>query len=281
MIVAGPAALPWRRRCELLDVWPSAFYDWRSRGASPRDAENAQIVTEIRRIHAEVDPHYGSPRLPDELAARGWRCGRNRAARLMHEHGIRAKQRRRFVVTTDSNHSLPIAPNLVQQEFTAAAPDALWMADITYIPTVSGWAFLAVVLDAFSRRVVGWAVDAQIGTPLVARALDHALRGRRPPPGLVHHSDQGSQYASQAYRAVLTAAGIHSSMSRRGNCYDNAVVESFFHTLKIERVYDRHYYTLEEATTDIHQYIDFYNRVRRHSTLGNVSPIVYELQKVA
>ena len=250
------------------------------RVTAPR--RNAQLVGELRRIHASVDRTYGSPRMPGELAARGWRCGRHRAARLMRAHGIRAKQARRFVVTTDSTHGLPVAPNLVAQQFTAAGPNQLWMADITYVPTDAGWAFLAVVLDAFSRRVVGWALERQLSTGLVQAALARALATRRPPAGLVHHSDQGCQYASAAYRAILATAGMRCSMSRRGNCYDNAVVESFFCTLKVERVYDRHYATLEEAQADLHHYIEaFYNRVRRHSTLGYVSPVVYELQQAA
>jgi len=281
-ILAGPATLAVARRCALLSVSRSGFYAWCRRPTCRRAAENAHLVAEIRRIHATVDRTYGSPRMPGELAARGWRCSRHRAARLMRAHGIRAKQARRFVVTTDSTHDLPIAANLVQQQFTAPQPNQLWMADITYIPTDAGWVFLAVVLDAFSRRVVGWALDRQLGTGLVQAALTRALTTRRPPAGLVHHSDRGCQYASAAYRATLAAAGLRASMSRRGNCYDNAVVESFFRTLKVERVYDRHYTTLQEAETDLQQYIEgFYNRVRRHSTLGYVSPVVYELQKVA
>lgn len=282
MILKGPTALAMARRCALLGVSRSGFYAWCHRPTSCRAVENAHLVGEMRRIHASVDRTYGSPRMPGELAARGWCCGRHRAARLMRAHGIRAKQARRFVVTTDSTHGLPVAPNLVEQQFTAARPNQLWMADITYVPTDAGWAFLAVVLDAFSRRVVGWALERQLTTGLVETALARALATRRPPAGLVHHSDQGCQYASAAYRASLATAGIRCSMSRRGNCYDNAVVESFFCTLKVERVYDRHYATLEEAHTDLHHYIEaFYNRVRRHSTLGYVSPVVYELQQAA
>lgn len=281
-ILAGPVALPIGRRCALLGVSRSGYYAWCRRPTSRRDAENALLVEAMREIHASVGHTYGSPRMPGELAARGWRCGRHRAARLMRAHGIRAKQARRFVTTTDSTHGLPIAPNLVQQVFTAAQPNQLWLADITYVPTDEGWAYLAVVLDAFSRRVVGWALERDLSTDLVRTALARALATRRPPAGLVHHSDQGCQYASTVYRAVLTAAGIRCSMSRRGNCYDNAVAESFFATLKVERVYDRQYATLEEAQADLTEYIEgFYNRVRRHSTLGYVSPVVYELRKAA
>lgn len=281
-ILAGPIALPIGRRCELLGVSRSGYYAWCRRPASHRAAENALLVEAMRQIHVSVGHTYGSPRMPGELAARGWRCGRHRAARLMRAHGIRAKQARRFVVTTDSTHGLPVAPNLVQQVFTAAQPNRLWLADITYVPTDEGWAYLAVVLDAFSRRVVGWALERDLSTDLVRAALARALATRRPPAGLVHHSDQGCQYASTVYRALLTAAGIRCSMSRRGNCYDNAAVESFFATLKVERVYDRHYASLEEARADLTEYIEgFYNRIRRHSTLEYVSPVVYELLKAA
>ena len=220
--------------------------------------------------------------MPAELAVRGWRCSRNRAARLMQGAGLRAKQARAFVVTTESQHRLPVAPNLVQQKFQAAGPNQLWMSDVTFIATDEGWAFLAVVLDAFSRRVIGWALGAHLTADLVQAALQQALAVRTPSADSVHHSDRGSPYASHSYRALLATAGLQCSMSRPGNCYDNAVVESFFRTLKVERVYDRRYATLEAAQRDLAQYIEvFYNRVRRHSTLGYVSPVVYELQKVA
>jgi len=281
-VLQGPPALAIGRRCALLGVSRSGFYAWCGRSTSPRAAENAQLVQVMREIHATVDRTYGSPRMPAELAVRGWQCSRNRAARLMRVAGLRAKQARAFVVTTESQHRLPVAPNLVQQVFQAAAPNQLWMSDVTFIATEEGWAFLAVVLDAFSRRVIGWALGAHLTTDLVQAALQQALAARTPTADSVHHSDRGSPYASHSYRALLATAGLQCSMSRPGNCYDNAVVESFFRTLKVERVYDRRYATLEAAQRDLAQYIDiFYNRVRRHSTLGYVSPVVYELQKVA
>ena len=281
-MLQGPPALAIGRRCALLGVSRSGFYAWCSRSPSLRAAENAQLVQVMREIHATVDRTYGSPRMPAELAVRGWQCSRNRAARLMRGAGLRAKQARAFVVTTESQHRLPVAPNLVQQVFQAAAPNQLWMSDVTFIATEEGWAFLAVVLDAFSRRVIGWALGAHLTTDLVQAALQQALAARTPTADSVHHSDRGSPYASHSYRALLATAGLQCSMSRPGNCYDNAVVESFFRTLKVERVYDRRYATLEAAQRDLAQYIDiFYNRVRRHSTLGYVSPVVYELQKVA
>ncbi len=281
-MLQGPHELSIGRRCALLGVSRSGFYAWGSRGPSLRAAENAELVRVMRAIHVEVDRTYGSPRMPAELAVRGLRCSRNRAARLMRAAGLRAKQARRFVVTTDSRHRLPVAPNLVAQDFAAGAPNQLWMSDVTYLATEEGWAFLAVVLDAFSRRVVGWALGRHLTTELVQAALQQALVTRRPGRAAVHHSDRGSAYASHSYRALLATAGLECSMSRSGNCYDNAVVESFFRTLKVERVYDQRYATLEEAQRDLAQYIEvFYNRVRRHSTLGYVSPVVYELQKVA
>lgn len=281
-MLQGPVALAIGRRCTLLGVSRSGFYAWCQRPSSPRAAENADLLRAMWEIHRTVDRSYGSPRMPAELAARGLACGRNRAARVMRAGGLRAKQARAFVVTTDSQHRLPVAENLVQQEFTAAAPNRLWMSDVTYIATDAGWAFLAVVLDAFARRVVGWALGPQLTADLVQAALQQALMGRTPAAGAIHHSDRGSVYASHSYRALLATSGLRCSMSRAGNCYDNAVVESFFRTLKVERVYDRRYVSLDAAQADLAQYIEvFYNRVRRHSTLGYVSPVVYELQRVA
>lgn len=281
-MLQGPAELSIGRRCALLGVSRSGFYAWGSRGPSLRAAENAELVRVMREIHVQVDRTYGSPRMPAELAVRGLHCSRNRAARLMRAAGLRAKQARRFVVTTDSRHRLPVAPNLVQQDFQTEAPNQLWLSDVTYLATDEGWAFLAVVLDAFSRRVIGWALGRHLTTELVQAALQQALAARRPSPAAVHHSDRGSPYASHSYRGLLATAGLACSMSRSGNCYDNAVVESFFRTLKVERVYDQRYATLEDAQRDLAHYIEvFYNRVRRHSTLGYVSPVVYELQKVA
>jgi putative transposase len=217
-----------------------------------------------------------------ELVDLGLACGRHRVARLMRTHGIRAKPARRFRGTTDSRHGWAVAPNHVGRQFSAAGPNALWMGDVTFIPTAESWAYLAVLLDAWSRRVVGWAVGPELRTALPLAALGRALRGRHPGPGLVHHSDRGSQYASAAYQAVLERHGLTSSMSRSGDCWDNAVVESFFHTLKVERVHERRYRTWDEVREDLEQYIEvFYNRRRRPSTLGQISPAMFELQSVA
>jgi putative transposase len=281
-IVTTPSPLPLGRRCELLGVSRSGFCAWRRRGASHRALTNRQLVRAIREIHTEVDRSYGSPRMQRELVGRGLGCGRHRVARLMRAEGIRAKQARRFRVTTDSRHGLAVAPNHVGRQFTAAGRDQLWMGDVTFIPTAEGWSYLAVLLDAWSRRVVGWALGPELTTALPVTALEQALAARRPPRGLVHHSDRGSQYASAAYQAILERHGLQASMSRSGDCWDNAVAESFFHTLKVERVHDRRYATWEEARADIADYIErFYNRQRRHSTLGYLSPAMFELQQAA
>jgi putative transposase len=281
-ILATPSPLPLGRRCALLDVSRSGFYAWRRRGASRRTLTNRQLVRAMREIHAEVDRSYGSPRMQRELVGRGLACGRHRVARLMRVEGIRAKQARRFRVTTNSRHGLAVAPNHVGRQFTAPGPNQLWMGDVTFIPTAEGWSYLAVLLDAWSRRVVGWALSPELTTALPLAALERALATRRPLQGLVHHSDRGSQYASGDYQAVLAAEGIVCSLSLRGNCWDNAVAESFFHTLKVERVHDRRYATWQEAHTDLAHYIErFYNRQRRHSTLGYLSPAMFELQQAA
>lgn len=278
--IASPLSLD--RRCALLDVSRSGFYAWRRRPLSARAQANRSVVAEIRRIHAEVDRSYGSPRMQPELRARGLRCGRHRIARLMRAHGIRAKQARRWRVTTDSHHGFAIAPNRLGRAFTAPAPNQVWMGDVTYIPTSAGWCYLAVLVDAFSRRVVGWAVGTQLTAALPLRALERAVAHRRPAPGLLHHSDRGIQYACTAYQTVLQQHAMISSMSRRGDCWDNAVVESFFHSLKVERLHERRFVTPEQVEVEVGDYIErFYNRERRHSTLGHVSPVVFELRHVA
>jgi putative transposase len=276
------SSLSFARRCALLGVSRSGYYAWCTRPLSARVLVNQAIVAAMQQIHREVDRTYGSPRMCRELCARGLACGRHRVARQMASHGIRAKQARRYRVTTESVHSLPVAPNRLQQQFTVPAPNRVWMADLTYVRTQEGWSYLAVILDAFGRRVVGWAVGRDLATDLPRRALEMALALRRPEPGLIHHSDRGVQYASHEYQAVLAAHAITPSMSRRGNCWDNAVVESFFRTLKVERLHDRRYVTRDEAYQDIADYIErWYNRLRRHSTLGHLSPVMYELRHAA
>jgi transposase InsO family protein len=256
----------------------SAFYAWSKSTPSKRQVANERVLAEIRAIHSEHEARYGSPRILDELRDRGHEVGKHRVARLMRENGIWARIRRRFRHTTDSNHRLPVAPNLLEQNFTATAPNQAWVGDITYIWTAEGWAYLAVLLDLYSRRVVGWALRKSLSRELALAALDHALTCRRPPPGLVHHTDRGSQYASQQYRSVLHQHDARCSMSAAGNCYDNAVAESFFATLKKELVHGCAFETRSEAYDAISNYIEnYYNAKRRHSAAGNQSPINFEL----
>ncbi len=265
--------------CDLLEVSRSGYYAWKNRKPSDRAKENATLEAEIEAIHKQSRQTYGSPRVHAELRARGLEVGRNRVARLMQENGICGRQRRKFKKTTDSNHDFPIAPNILDRDFTTDAPDKAWVADITYIWTAAGWLYLAVVLDLFSRRVVGWSMADHMKTELVLDALRRALGHRAPSgDGLMFHSDRGSQYASGDYRKALDVAGISCSMSRRGNCWDNAVAESFFSTLKMELIYNNEFFlTYESAQTDIAEWIEvFYNRQRRHSTIDYVSPVDFE-----
>ena len=268
--------------CRLLGVKRSTYYAWRRRPESRRTKEARLLLIEIEISHKASGRTYGSPRVHEDLQKRGIPCGRNRVARLMRERGIRAKQARRYKATTDSNHNHPVAANLLDRQFDVDELDRVWTADITYIWTREGWLYLAVILDLFSRRVVGWSMSNRIDGQLTLTALRAALWSRKPPPGLLHHSDRGSQYACADYRDLLDEHGLICSMSRKGNCWDNAVSESFFKTLKVERVNDHDYWTREEAKTDITDYIErFYNRKRRHSYLSYISPVEYELQNAA
>jgi len=251
--------------CSALEVSTSGYYAWRTRSQSQREQENQELLERTRAIHAD-------------LVSQGIRCNPKRVARLMRLNGIRAKQhKRRRVRTTDSAHDLPVAPNVLNRQFEADAPNQKWVTDITYVSTDEGWLYLAVVLDLFSRRVIGWSMTSTLCTLLVKDALLMAIAERRPEAGLLHHSDRGSQYASAEYQTVLNDHHLVVSMSRAGNCYDNAPVESFFGTLKCELTHHRHYRTRAEARQDIFEYIEvFYNRKRRHSSLGYLSPVEYE-----
>ena len=268
--------------CANLEVSPSGYYDWQKRQSSPspRAAENETLAKEIHEIHAKSRQTYGSPRIRMELLKDGRRHGRNRIARLMKEDGLCGRQKGRHrVQTTDSNHDEPIAPNRLAEAPKPTAPDQVWVADITYIQTREGWLYLAAILDLYSRKIVGWAMSDRIDTALVLQALGMALLHRHPPRELLFHSDRGVQYASAQYRHALCAAGLVASMSRRGNCYDNASMESFWSTLKMELVYRRDFLTRGEAKTQIFDYIEcFYNRQRSHSSLNYRSPVDFELQ---
>jgi len=269
--------------CEALGVSPSGYYDWLGRQTqpSPRTAENAQLRQHIQQIHQASRQTYGSPRIRAELARQGHAHGRNRIARLMHLDGLVGRQQRRFrVLTTDSRHDQPVAPNRLAELAPPTGPDQVWVADITYIPTAEGWLYLAGLLDLYSRRIVGWAMGPDLDTLLVLRAWQMALAHRQPPQGLVFHSDRGVQYASQAYRQALVAAGALASMSRKACCYDNATMESFWSTLKLELVYRTEFSTRAQATQAIFDYIEaFYNRRRLHSALDYHSPVDFENQK--
>jgi putative transposase len=265
---------PVRVICDALSVSPSGFYAWRSRPESPRKIANRVLLANIRRVHAQHRERYGAPRIHAELRAEGHAVNRKRVARLMRQNGIRARVPRRYrVCTTDSKHTLPVAENLLNQNFVADRPDRVWLADITYIPTAEGWLYLAVLLDLFTRKVVGWAMRDHMRAELTIAALTMAIQRRRPRVGLVHHSDRGSQYAAGDYRAILQAAAITQSMSRKGNCWDNAPMESFFGTLKTELVHQREYPDRDAARRDLFAYIEgYYNRQRRHSAIGYITP---------
>jgi transposase InsO family protein len=273
---------PVRLLCLYLKASPSGFYDWEQRQESPcaRALENQSLAREIDQIHARSRKTYGAPRIERELRKRGRRHGRNRVARLMREKGLRGRQKGRYrVQTTDSNHDQPIAPNRLAAAPKATAPNQLWAADITYIETKEGWLYLAAILDLYSRRIVGWAMGERIDTALVLSALAMALLHRNPPANLIFHTDRGVQYASGDYRQALENAGLIASMSRRANCYDNATMESFWATLKLELVYRRAFDTRAEARRQIFHYIEtFYNRQRAHSALDYHSPVDFELK---
>ena len=266
--------------CRILKVARSGYYAWRDRPASAREQRRAELVKQIRRVHADSRGTYGSPRVTPELNERGIRVCENTVARYMREDGLFVKPRRRFFPrTTDSDHAHPIAPNRLDRDFAADAPDRKWACDLTYIFTEAGWLYLSVVIDLFSRKVVGWSMSDDLKAAGVAEALEMALTRRKPAAGLLHHSDRGVQYACDLYRQLLDRHGIAVSMSRPGNCYDNAVAESFFGTFKAELVHREHYRSREEARASIFQWIEcWYNRRRRHSSLGYLSPEAFEAQ---
>lgn len=271
-------AYPVRRQCQVLEVAESGYYAWLHGQPGARQQADAALLGEIRAIYQRNRRLYGSPRIHAELKKQGWQCSRKRVARLMRQaHLVSVRQRRRRVQTTDSKHPYPVASNRLDRQFEAQRPDQKWVADITYIPTLNGWLYLAAVLDLFSRRIVGWAMSARCDTPLVQNALAMALAQRQPQGDLLHHSDRGSQYAAQAYQALLAQHHITVSMSRKGNCYDNAVMESFFHTLKAECV-DLHLFrSRTHARSVIFQFLEvYYNRQRSHSALGYCTPVAFE-----
>jgi putative transposase len=255
----------------------SGYYYWKTKKKSNRQQERERIIPKIKEIHRQTKASYGARRISAELESQGESCGRTKAASLMKLAGVAAKQKKKFKVTTDSKHNLPIAPNLLKRNFEVPEPDIVYCSDITYIWTNEGWLYLAVVLDLFSRQVVGWSMSNRIVKKLVLDAFLMAVWQRRPEPGLVFHSDRGSQYCSNDFQKALKNNRMLSSMSRKGDCWDNSVAESFFASLKIERVFDSVYRTRAEARRDIVDYIEmFYNSKRRHSYLGYLSPKEFE-----
>ena len=268
--------------CRVLGVSPSGFYAWRERPPSKRRVDDIRLAREIRVIFREGRGVCGSPRVFEEMKARGYRLGRKRVERLMRAEGLKAMLPKRFRRTTEAAHDLPVAHNQLDRRFDVGERDQVWATDITYVRTHEGWLYLAVVMDLWSRRIIGWSMEPHMRTELVDGALSMALGNRRPKCGVLHHSDRGSQYASFAYQRKLRAAGMQCSMSRRGECYDNAVVESFFGTLKRELVYRHLWPTRMSARRALHEYIEvFFNRRRRHSYLGYVSPAEFEKQSLA
>jgi putative transposase len=276
-IAAEKAGFPVALMCRVLAVSRAGFYAWRQRPVAKRTRQDQVLAVAVATIYAEHHGRYGSPRVQIELRERGQRSGRKRIARLMRAQDLCARPKRRYRTTTDSRHRLPISPNLLARRFTVAQPNTAWVTDMTYLWTPEGWLYLAVIIDLFSRRVVGWSMSERIDRQLALDALRMALAQRRPARGLIHHSDRGSQYASGDYQQLLAKHGLRGSMSRRGDCWDNAVAESFFASLKLELVYQVQWRSRPEARTAIFEYLEaFYNRRRRHSSLGYLSPVDFE-----
>jgi putative transposase len=266
--------------CTTLAVSRSGYYAWRGRQESSRSVANRQLLDQIRHEHERSRQIYGSPRIHAVLKSKGASCSRNRVARLMRQAGIRSKVSRRYRRTTNSKHHHKVAENVLSRDFCRANPNEVWVSDITYIATDEGWLYLASTMDLFSRRVIGWSMGPTLEASLTVDALQMAIDQRSPPVGLLHHSDRGVQYAADAFQLLLEQHGVVPSMSGKGNCYDNAVQESFFHTLKTELCHHEHYRSRAEARASVFEYIEvFYNRCRVHSTIGNLSPAAFERQQ--
>ena len=277
MIDENRLVFPLEKMCRALEVSRSGYYAYKKRPKSQRRIDNEKLLIEIKRVFLDNDRNYGSPRVWDALQKINIPCSLNRIARLMHENGIVAVQRRKFKATTNSKHNWPVAPNLLERHFKVDEPNKIWVTDITYIWTWEGWLYLSFVLDLYSRGVVGLAMSERITDDLTQSALKQAIGRRNPMAGLIHHSDRGSQYASGDYQALLTKHAITPSMSRKGDCWDNAVAESFVHTLKVEKIHRYRFKTRDEAKSKIFEYIEmYYNRKRTHSSLGYMSPFNYE-----
>jgi putative transposase len=260
--------------CRAMGVTRGGYWSWVRRRPGPRQQADEVLLADIRRVYAEKRRRYGSPRIYGELKKQGVVCGHKRVARLMRENAIRAKHRRKYKpMTTDSDHNLPVAPNILDRKFTRQRPNEVWVADMTSIATDEGWLYLAAIMDLYSRRIVGWAMGDRIDRHLPLRALHMAVQRRQPPRGLLHHSDRGSQYASGDYQKALAQDGMVCSMSRKGNCWDNAPMESWFHTMKVELIQDEVYRSRKEAMAAVFEYMEvFYNRQRAHTGIGGLTP---------
>jgi len=266
-----------QKMCRVLQVSSSGYYCWRKAVESKRQKENKKLLWQIRLVHKKHKGRYGSPRITEELQDNGYSCSENRIAGLMRKNDIAAKTKRKFKLTTNSKHSLPIAENIINGKFSASSPNCLWASDITYIWTTEGWLYLCAILDVFNRQIVGWSMDNRMTQKLVINALQQAVWRRKPDSGCIFHSDRGSQFAGQEFRKLLKKHEFVQSMSGKGNCYDNAIIETFFHTLKTELVYFESYPTRNEAKRSVFEYIEmYYNRIRRHSALNYKSPVDFE-----
>ena len=279
LIDANKAIMPTEQMCAMMQVSASGFYAWKNRTPCQRQKDDMVLLAHVRSQFAVSNGTYGYPRMHVELCEDGLVVGRHRVARLMRENGLKAHQKRRFKKTTDSHHNCPVALNILDQNFFCGGPDQKWGADISYIWTAEGWLYLAIVLDLFSRRIVGWATSDRLKKDLAISALRKAISMRSPPSGLIHHSDRGSQYCADDYRRLLQSQSFIASMSGKGNCYDNAMVEAVFKTIKSELIWRASYTTRSQANLALGRYIDgFYNPCRRHSALGYKSPITFEAE---
>lgn len=275
-------AWPVTLMCSVLEVSASGYYAWRRRGPSPRVILNQVLDNHIAKIYWQHKGRYGAPRIWEELQARDIPCSENRVVRRMQGLGLKAVQSQKFKATTDSDHGKPVAPNVLQQDFTASRPNEKWVSDITYVWTGGGWLYLAVVMDLYSRAIIGWSLQQRMTQQLVCDALTMALFRRGFPKGVIVHSDRGSQYCSRRYQKLLAQNKLVCSMSRKGCCYDNAAMESFFHSLKVELIYRESYLTREQARQSIFEYVEvYYNRLRRHSAIGYQIPLQYEINECA